>query len=457
MVNWAPLLLLPVAAVAWYRVNRAIYHDGFSPLNVLLFAWGIPLMLRSAGLSELEQAWGAGTLILVGWVTFTLIAASVIFAPAVQRWGGFAETRAEFDPVVTVLRRTDLLVLALTVYALAFAAYAYAEFVTNPVGVPLVAALRGERLSLLGADLHRWGKDTRWSIVSPLLFVLSPLCFLAFRVNRGRWVRWVLLIAALTYPVMGALKLSRSDVFIGTLSILTIDHYYHRYAAPSTTPRRGWIWFRNVGLLGMSLGIYYALMTLRIGGSSVGQLYGELIGFRWRSDNPLAQLAAALYGYGALPLENFHRFFVSYDAEFRLGIGVFRPLLAITGQGEIADAMDARVPYPDPVSGAAGSATFLTNLYAEMGLIGVAVVPLLYALLVNGLYARFRLRPSLASLLLYVNFIYPWSWLYFNNAFSVLTFYLNAAFIVVFAMIAAGLARTSSVGATGGMYLRAHR
>jgi hypothetical protein len=37
-------------------------------------------------------------------------------------------------------------------------------------------------------------------------------------------------------------------------------------------------------------------------------------------------------------------------------------------------------------------------------------------------------------MLLYVNFLFPWTWIFFQNAFATLTFYINA--FVVFALFA---------------------
>jgi hypothetical protein len=85
----------------------------------------------------------------------------------------------------------------------------------------------------------------------------------------------------------------------------------------------------------------------------------------------------------------------------------------------------------EPISGASGSATFLTFLYAELGICGLIIVPFIYGLMVNILYCNFRLKPNFINMFLYINFVYPWAWLFFNNAFSVLTFYINAFNIII--------------------------
>lgn len=451
-VNRLALVCLPLGVAIWFWLNRRLYRDGFAPFNVLLFSWAIPLALRTASLSEYEKPWRAPTIAIVGWVTLMLVLPSLTWAAQIRRRGDFEAQRATFEQTLDVLRRRNFLWLLICCYVPAFGAYLYAEFVTNPAGIPLLAVLRGDTLSVLGSELHRWGKDTHWSILSPLLFILTPLCFLAYRANGDRGIRFLFLALALAYPIMGALKLSRSDIFIATLNVVVADHYYRRYRERRAASRLR-LWLRYGGVLAVSLTLYYGLMVVRVGGVQVGALYSELIGFRFGGTNPLVQMAAVVYGYAALPFENFHRFFTSYAGDLHVGIGVFRPFLAVSGAGSLADDMDARVPYPDPVSGAAGSATFLTNVYAELGIVGLVAVPVLYALLVNLLYARMRMRPSLGNVLLYLNFLYPWTWLYFNNAFSVLTFYLNAGFIVVLTFVAGstqGARRLSSRIASAG-------
>jgi hypothetical protein len=186
----------------------------------------------------------------------------------------------------------------------------------------------------------------------------------------------------------------------------------------------------GLGLL-VILVLLYWTAAVRTGGVQ-SNLYAQNIGFKLGGEGPWHELLAQIYGYAALPFENFHLFFASYSGAYNLGISALRPLLSITGQGRVADQMLSQIPFT-AVSPAAGSATFLTPLYAELNVEGVLIIPIFYGLLVNGLYVRFRVRPSFINFLLYLNFVYPWAWLY-QQCLSVLTFYLNAGFIVFLAL-----------------------
>ena len=73
--------------------------------------------------------------------------------------------------------------------------------------------------------------------------------------------------------------------------------------------------------------------------------------------------------------------------------------------------------------------SFVTLIYVELGLVGVVIVPFLYALLFAALYRRFRLHPSLTSLSLYLIFLPCWLFLFVTNGFSGLSSYLNAVFV----------------------------
>jgi oligosaccharide repeat unit polymerase len=418
-------LLLISVTVGWTLLNRRIYNDGFSPFNVLLYSWILPLLMHTAHLSDLETPWRPHSVFLVTWVTAVLTAVSLLPAVLLKR-GAPAAEREDVNRIVELAGARSTFWVIVLIFIPVFVAYIYSEFVTNPAGIPLLSALRGENLD---ADFHRWGKNTRWAAVTPLLFVLAPVAYLAFRATRARGRRFVLLLLALAYPIGGALKLSRSDIFIATVSVLVAHHYYGRWRAPATAAWRRALAYGT--LLVASLFMYYAVLAVRVGGTG-GALYADFIGFRWRSEEPAGQLAAVVYGYAALPFENLHRLLDTPNIEPHVGVGLLRPLYAVTGLGGVADSIDARIPYPDLASGAAASATFLTNVFAGGGMLGIAVAPALYALIVNLTYLALRRRPSWTALLLYVNFIYPWTWLYFNNAFSVLTFYLNAGFAVLF-------------------------
>jgi hypothetical protein len=431
-VTLVPLLLLAAAGFAWLAVNRFVFRDVLSPFALLFVAWIAPLVLQTTNLSSLETPWAFRSVALVAWVTVALAGTSLLVGWFFRGAEAKAGPRAHFADSVAALRRPAFLVPFFACYAIAFAAYLYAEFLTNPVGVPLLAVARGEALPV--DAIHRWGKDTRWAALTALLFVLTPIAYFAAHANaRRRTLRWILFALAVLYPLMGVLKLSRSDVFVGGINLVIAAVYTRRFGAlqPGRRP------ILRYAVLGIgSLALYYAMMTLRIGGSQVEDLYADAIGFR--ASGAVRGPAAAVYGYTALPFENLHRFLELHDwTAVHPGVSVTRPFLSVTGQGDLADRLDADIRYPPPASFAAGSSTFLSAVYAEAGLVGAAMVPILYALLVNATYVRMRRRPTIVNLLLYANFVYPWLWLFFNNGFGVLGIYLNAAFILAIGRLTA--------------------
>jgi hypothetical protein len=430
-VTFLPLVLLAGGTAAWFALNRALFDDILSPFSLLFVAWVGPLLLQATNLSSHETPWTLGPMLMVGWTTLALAGTCLLAAGVVRAGPPGAEARDHFRAMQELLRAPAFIAGFFACFLVCFAAYVYAEFVTNPFGVPLLSILSGQVPR--GGAFHRWGKDGPLTALTALLFVLTPIAYLAFQANRGRPLRATLLVAALAFPVGGVLKLSRSDVFIGMVELLVVAVYWRRFAGERVPRRRQLLTLAGVVLAGLL--VYYVMMAIRISSVPLEDIYARLIGFRLEGDSPWRGPLAAIYGYMALPFENLHRFLAVHDGGSHVGISVFRPILSLSGMGDLADRIDAGIHYPAPATYAAGSATFLTSVYAELGILGVAAVPIAYAALVNALYVHMRARPTFLSVLLYANFVYPWLWLFFNNGFGVLSIYLNAAFIAAVALL----------------------
>jgi hypothetical protein len=323
------------------------------------------------------------------------------------------------------LRDGTFVSLIVLMWAVTFAGYLYSEFINNPAGIPLLTKFLGADIDLSQSAYHRWGKDTRWAVVTPMLFILSPILYLTFRLNR-RWPwRRIILVMALLYPVFGALKLSRSDIMIGWLNVAFTEFCYRRYTG------------RHVVSLSLRKLVLFALLALTILGGTLSarigssdyNAYAHAIGLKFAGGPRWMELVAQVYGYAALPFENFHQFYSTYPGGFHPGISVLRPFLSMVMQGRMADEMIKTIPFT-AVSTAAGSHTFLTMPYAELGMAGVLLVPVLYGVLMAVLYSRLRVNPTFVNVFVYTNFMFPWLFLYFGNGFSVLTFYLNSAVVV---------------------------
>jgi hypothetical protein len=428
-LSYLPLLVLPIAAAAWLALNRVLFRDLFSPFGLFFPAWLAPLILQSANLSDLDTPWALRSVVLVTWVTFAMAATCLITVPAIPD-SRSPEVRSVFAEGLAAMRGAGFLLSLVVCYALTFTVYLYVEFLTNPSGIPLISVVSSGRLQSSAA--HRWGKDSPLTAITGLLFVLTPVAYFAYRANEGRRGRVLLLLLSGLFPFFGILKLSRGDVFMGVVTVGLAAAYSSRFV--ERRPRRApWLWYGVPAALATL--VLYFMMTLRISGAGVTELYAHIIRFRPPGEGALYGFAGAVYGYFGLPFENLHRFLEAGDGSLHPGVSVLRPFLSLAGHGNLADRIDARVNYPAPASPAAGSATFLTGVYADSGLVGMVLIPVLYAALVNLIYLRMRARPSLMNLLLYVNFAYPWVWLFFNNAFGVLNFYLNAAFIVALSLL----------------------
>jgi oligosaccharide repeat unit polymerase len=184
------------------------------------------------------------------------------------------------------------------------------------------------------------------------------------------------------------------------------------------------------------------LSTLRLWGieSTASLTYGEVIGFRYNNLLPflINELAATIYGYSALNFQNFSNFVGAHpDNSLHLGTSMFRPLLSFLMQGDIADSMIPSRSEWHYVSEAATVGTFLRELYMEGGALLCILGSAIYALLVNVIYVQFRRRRSVTWLFVYIVFLFPWTWLFFQNAFSVLQFYIDAFYVLAISLASA--------------------
>lgn len=414
----------------WIRLNRRWLGDPLSPFNLLLFSWVGPLALRAYNLSDMERAWPLDVVLILLWVTAAL--ALPVLAVRPPNGGARAgESREVFARTLATFRTPLFLWLVVGLYALSFAAYIYNEFVTNPIGIPFVSFLRDPTVAL--GNYHRWGKEEGRSIglyFSLPVQVLVPMLYLGFRANPGRRRRWLLLGLALIYPTMAALKFSRSDILYSGISMLFVEYYYRRFTR--TGERR--IGFsralRYAVLVGLIVIALNAFLIIRAGFSPVEGGFATLIGLKVQA-GVLTSPLGEVYGYFAMPFENFSNLFQRYHGGAELGVGPLRPLLSLSGQSDLAERLMGRLDLDSLLLYPINTYTFLTLTYVELGLVGVLIVPLIYGTAMAALYSWFRRRPTLPALFLYLTFVPCWMWLFVTNGFSVLSFYLNAAFVVV--------------------------
>ena len=421
---------------AWGAANRKLFGDLVSPFNVLLFAWVGPLFVRGFGLSDYERPWSLDVGLVLIWVTFCLAGTSLLAKPLL-RGSKAAAQRIVFQETIRIFQNRVVLILMLAVFVISFAAYIYNEFINSPVGVPMLAYLRDPTINLV--SINRWGKThdtgTVWAYFTAPLQGLVPMLYLGFRANPRRKWRWLFFLVAALYPVMSALKLSRIDLIYGVVSMGIIEHYYRMYVyvRPAAKPYVTFMRFaRNALLILLGVGVLHSFVSIRAGEDpSAGSTIGEKIGLHIDA-GPLTGSMEEVYGYFALPIENFANFYQGHSGGGSLGVGPLRPLFSLAGQGRLADSEMKRLYLDRFLLLPANTYTFLTLTYAELGLPGLVVVPVVYGVLISLLYARFRRRPNFVNLFLYLNFLPCWMWLFATNGFSVLGFYLNGAFVLGF-------------------------
>jgi hypothetical protein len=149
------LLGIVALVVTWTRVNRAVFGDALSPFNLLLLGWVGPLALRGLHLSDQERAWSPSTVAIMLAVTGILALGVLILRPS--PCAITAMQRASFGHMMEALRQPSLLLMLAAIYVVSFCGYLYNEFITNPVGIPVITYLRDPTMAL--GNYHRWGKE----------------------------------------------------------------------------------------------------------------------------------------------------------------------------------------------------------------------------------------------------------------------------------------------------------
>ena len=188
--------------------------------------------------------------------------------------------------------------------------YFYFEFVTNPIGIPILSYLKDPNLSR--DPLWQWGKDIKlWPLPAMALANVPVLYFISL-CETGRLKRALYLSLALIYPLAALAKMSRIDAVTAVISLILVRYYFKRYTsdAVSSTLRRPSLLKRAA---------YRAALILVIAGASVvsatvfqpqirgnrtmGDLSGEL-GITLDLPEPARSVVVEIYGYLALPFEN---------------------------------------------------------------------------------------------------------------------------------------------------------
>jgi len=164
-------------------------------------------------------------------------------------------------------------------------------------------------------------------------------------------------------------------------------------------------------------------------GSAVG--FSTLIEFRYADVLffPLNEIVATIYGYTALGFQNFSNY-MDYDTgTLRIGTSLFHPFFSMLMQGDLVKEMI--VPHNEWhfVANAATVGTYLRDLYMEGGVFFCLLGSVIYASFINWMYVKFRRAGGGVWFFAYVIMLFPWVWIFFQNAFSILVFYTNVFYV----------------------------
>jgi oligosaccharide repeat unit polymerase len=405
--------VLGLTWVGWHLANKKLYADSLSPLNVLLYCWVIPFILCLLRLSGLQVGINPTAFCVVAISTVILMATCML--PAVL-------DNVRRNPELSERASRQVLINPIGIVAFYLGtniALYFAEFSDREL--PLIVYLLG---GATDSNLHTAGKDSSLQFIAFGSHVAAMFVFFLWLLERRRWRRFIYLVLAIAAVVLGLVKTSKSDIFITVLSYAGVIHYYYR--SQNHKLPAGY----KITAIVMML-VVVSVTAIRLQGAGLHGGYAGLIEFRYSKElgEATSEAVSIVYGYLALGFENFSNYVNSHVIEFRLGTSFFRPLLSMFMRGDVADAMSVPVDQWHVVSDAANTGTFLTPLYIEGGALLCYLGSLVYGLMVNMIYLIFRSTRTTRWMFAYSSFLFPWTWLFFTNAFSVLSIYVNLFYV----------------------------
>jgi oligosaccharide repeat unit polymerase len=422
---WGMLMIL-VCGV-WLLTNRILFNDLFSPFSLLLPAWILPLGLKALGLSLSEKPWALQTQLILAWTTFILTAVSLFTGFVLLQKRGRRHP-VTLDKMIQEIGNRRTFAMICGVFFIGSLAFIYNEFITNPVGVPMLTYIQNPDISRDPNWQWKWGP--LWPLAIPVC-AFTPLLYLRAKIEPRRIWRYSFYGAAAFYPFMQLLKMSRSECLYAIVSVVLVEYYFRRQMSPVVgwRARLGTFW-RKVVLVCLAIGLAVISATFfqQIRGSRPMSSNSATMGMDLDLPEPYLSTLVEIYGYFALPFENFSNFVNGFEPKLHLGVGLLRPAYSVLGKGEIARANMAAIDFDKylemlPIN----TYPFLASIYAEGGWVGVLIAPTVIALFVNLLYFRLRISPSLGSLSAYTMIIsYCWLWIFCNSNFTGIQYYLYA-------------------------------
>lgn len=418
-MNLVIFIILFVLLIAGLKFKLS--NDILSPYNLLMFFWFAPFMFSFLTLSKYQTGLSFEAITIISVSTVILFSVVIIFQKSLADYGDSEKVD------ISILNRQLTPVVVLLFYSMCLIALYFAEFKGREF--PLVSFILGSEQN---SSLHRYGKDSKLQFLAAGISVAGAYCFSVFLCHRKKIVRILFFLLAFSVPLFGLLKASKSDIFIPFIYYSSIFYYL-----------RGWKIKKfaiKFFIIFIVVALFLATVTeIRVRGVGYAKpvTYSDLIKYKNIAFLPLPvnNLISIVYGYACLNFQNFSNYVDVDDGRLRLGTSFFRPFYSIIMHGDIANELLVPKSKWNFVSRSATVGTFLRDLYMEGGAILCLIGSFIYSILVCLIYFKFKTKKNLVWLLIYANFMFPWIWLFFQNAFSVLTFYLNAFYIILIPII----------------------
>jgi hypothetical protein len=409
-------LTLLLIWLCWSWCNKRIYGDIYSPFNLLFYCWIAPFIISLSNASGLQSGLELNAVSLIILTSIPLIAISLL--PKLLGFNlSFNSTQSKlfFNARLSCF-------WPLVFYGITLACVYYAEFNENIP--PLYFYLTGGEIN---SSSHMVGKDSPLQAIGFGIHSLAIIFFYFYLIEHNFIRRKFYLLLSLIPVILGVIKFSKSDIFISVLPLLILQYYYIKFNKLRFSSSYIIIVFI------IFLGISYSTV-IRMESINTDINYAHLIEFHYENyfGDSINNMLSVIYGYTALGFQNFNNYINTHDIEFRIGASLFRPFLSILMMGNVADEIGVPVDQWNVVSAAANTGTFMTPLYIEGGPLMCITGAIIYSSIVNLSYLFFRLKNSLTFLFIYIIFLFPWTWLFFTNGFSVLSIYINIFYVVFF-------------------------
>ena len=350
MTFYSWILLVVAVSSSWLLVNRWVFRDFMSPFNLLLPAWIFPLLLKTLHLSSKEQPWNSKTVLLIAWVTFALAAVSLTFGLLINPRTSPRQVEL-FEGAKSIARQNLFQGLTLFSFFVGIVSYFYFEFVTNPIGIPMLSYLRNPNIDR--DPLWQWGKDIRLWPLPALALVNVPVLYFISLCDRNRLKRVFYLCLALIYPLAAIAKMSRMDTLTAAVSRVLVRYYFKKYQPegdsgaanrPSFLKRSAYRAVVVLVVAGAIVASSTAFSLIR-GNRTMGALAGKL-GITLDLQEPTRSVVVEAYGYLALPFENLSNFLNDYPGGWHPGVGVLRPAYSVLQLGTIPRAELDDINFP---------------------------------------------------------------------------------------------------------------